>query len=444
MKKSLLFLIVLFFLFYCQLSAQSCLENGVTFSNQEQIDSFPLLNCTEIIGDVTISGDDIVNLDSLSLLISIIGNLKVQNSSSLTNFGGLDNLIFIGEDLSIIDNISLTSLNGLGNLTSIGKNISIGKNDALTSLSGLSNISSVTGSLRLYANESLASLNGLNNVTKVGDELNISYNTSLVDLIGLENLDSIEGAFLLASNDALNSLIGLENLSSVGFYTDECTEEYGLWISGNSSLTSLNGLENLEQIEGCFVLKNNIVLSDLYALNNLNSIGSCLIYFPNCNVINTIGLEINGNQVLTSLEGLNNLDLTSITRLKILGCSSLSFCEVQSICEFISNGGAAIINDNASGCNSLEEVETACLSPTEELIDNNIKIFPNPSRSIINIKGNNLENWNFSIWNTVGMQLKNQQIPDYGQIDLSLFPSGLYFLELRKNGQIVIEKVIKE
>ena len=45
--------------------AQSCLPEGITFETQAQVDSFQILypNCTEIEGDLIISGDNITHLN---------------------------------------------------------------------------------------------------------------------------------------------------------------------------------------------------------------------------------------------------------------------------------------------------------------------------------------------------------------------------------------------
>ena len=59
--------------------AQPCLPEGITFTTQAQIDSFQINypNCTEIEGDVIISGY-ITNLYGLSVLTSIEGNLGAR------------------------------------------------------------------------------------------------------------------------------------------------------------------------------------------------------------------------------------------------------------------------------------------------------------------------------------------------------------------------------
>ena len=87
--KKLLFTIIVC-LFSLSLLSQSCLPEGITFSTQEQIDNFQTDNpgCTEIEGDVTISGNDITNLNGLNVVTSIGGNLIVRHNEALTSLTG--------------------------------------------------------------------------------------------------------------------------------------------------------------------------------------------------------------------------------------------------------------------------------------------------------------------------------------------------------------------
>jgi len=70
--------LIILITFHCSLFtlhslSQPCLQEGVTFSTQEQIDSFQANypNCTEIEGGVLIEGSDITNLDGLNVITSI-------------------------------------------------------------------------------------------------------------------------------------------------------------------------------------------------------------------------------------------------------------------------------------------------------------------------------------------------------------------------------------
>jgi len=69
----------------------SCLPAGITFSTQAEINDFQTDHptCIEIEGDVLINGTDINNLNGLSVLTSIGGDLTIRNTS-LVDLAGLE------------------------------------------------------------------------------------------------------------------------------------------------------------------------------------------------------------------------------------------------------------------------------------------------------------------------------------------------------------------
>lgn len=81
--------------------AQSC---GITltclpfgnyhFSSQEEIDNYPASysNCDYLIGYVSINGEDITHLDSLSGIDTINGTLSICDNQNLSNLAGLNNI----------------------------------------------------------------------------------------------------------------------------------------------------------------------------------------------------------------------------------------------------------------------------------------------------------------------------------------------------------------
>lgn len=130
MKKFIIILLTLHVsLFTLHAVAQSCLPEGITFTTQAQIDSFQIMypGCTEIEGDVEINGDNITNLNGLSVLTGIDGYLRLLSNNVLTNLNGLENLISIGGNFEVgwyfvwwgneycFDNPNLTTLMGLNN-----------------------------------------------------------------------------------------------------------------------------------------------------------------------------------------------------------------------------------------------------------------------------------------------------------------------------------------
>ncbi|RLD57407.1 MAG: hypothetical protein DRI97_05430 [Bacteroidetes bacterium] len=92
---------VLLVVCHFEMVSQPCLPEGITFSTQSQIDSFPINypGCTEIEGDVIIEGETIVNLSVLNVLTSIEGRLRIWDCNALTSLEGLEGLTYIGDNL---------------------------------------------------------------------------------------------------------------------------------------------------------------------------------------------------------------------------------------------------------------------------------------------------------------------------------------------------------
>ena len=253
-------------------------------------------NCTIIDGDVKISGDDIVNLNGLSMLKSIKGNFDILKSNSLTTLSGLDNLNSIG-NLLVQGNFNLNNLSGIQNLTSISSNIQISYNDALTSLTGLENIKII------------------------GNNLIINGNFELKDLDGLENLASVGGDFTINSNYNITSLKGLKNLTDI---------EGSFYILGCNSLLNLKGLENLKKINGSLIIEANELINSLTGIENIQP--------------NTIKSKFRREK-----------DLRINDNPKLSSCSISSLCDA-----IILHGATTEIFGNGIGCNSDIEIKTSC------------------------------------------------------------------------------------
>lgn len=389
-KKIALFIILALFIQSAVLS-QPCLPDGITFTTQAEIDNFQTNNpnCTEIQGDVVIEE-------------AVTGNI--------TNLNGLSVLTSIGGSLKIGGNGALTSLTGLSNLTSIDGNLTIGwdldpygtfGNPALTSLTGLDNVTFIGGDLSVENNDALTSLTGLNNVTSIGGGISINWNYNLTSLIGLDNVASIGGNLWIDGNIALTSLTCLDNVTSIGG---------GLWIIDIDALTNLTGLDSVTSIGG------NLMITD--------------------------------NDMLSSLNGLDNIGANSITDLFIANNSSLSTCEVQSICDYLATpSGTIFINDNATGCNSQDEVEEACTVSVDEVqLSDKLSIFPNPTSSQITIELPFAPQKNsfLTVHNINSRKLLTRHITEQKTVvDVSGLPNGFYFVKVADDKKVMVGKMVK-
>ncbi len=178
----------------------------------------------------------------------------------------------------------------------------------------------------------------------------------------------------------------------------------------------------------------NTAATNFSSLSNLLSIGGTL--------------EISYNNSLISLSGLDNIDPSTINYLIISGCPLLTTCEVESICDYIGiSTNLVAVSDNAIGCNTVDQIETACqiLSIEGNISDEEmIQLHPNPTKGILNINLNDTEVSEIKIWNTAGVLIKNEKLSENGQIDISYLPNGLYLIEFWNNKRILSKKIIKE
>jgi hypothetical protein len=421
MKPILIFLISL--IIPLAAYSQSCLPEGITFSTQEQIDSFQVNypGCSEIEGDVLISGTDITNLNGLNSLTAFHGNLKIDGDIFLTGLTGLENVTSVGgqfstnhDVLTISHNDLMEDLTGLDNLTWIGGGLKIRNNESLTALTGLESLAYIGGDLTIDYNYYLADISGLEGIYAIGGSLIIEssiyiesltplsnlrsisggisiQSTHIVNLAGLEGLTYIPGDVNISHNGRLTNFSGLDNIAFIGGTLD-IGELAGV---PNYSLESLNGLNNLTGIGKNLSIFTNEALKSLAGLNNLSSIGGDVTIIENDSLVSLSGLEslvsiqgdlriyennalasllalyslntINGTLLITdnpslySLHGLDNINAGSISNLTIRVNPLLSSCEVQSICEYLSSpNGTVKIYNNDTGCNDPHEVAVHC------------------------------------------------------------------------------------
>ena len=453
MEKLFTLLYSIVFMFITGFS-QSCLPEGIEFSAQVQIDSFQANypGCSLIEGNVIITGNEINSLAGLSQIGQINGDLEIIDVDSLINLTGLESLGTIWGNLSIYNNIvlnditalgtlkgtihnlvisdnnNLNSLNGLEGLTDIGFNLAVVNNDLLTSLDGLSGITSIGHNLTIENNDHLLTLSGLESVSMVAAEISIDDNDSLQSLSALIGIKRVYNQLKIFNNDALTNLSGLDSLESVGVHLN-------IW--NNDSLKSLTGLDHLKVITSELAIYNNDALVDLDPLESTTSIGH---------------IRIDGNQRLKSLKGIDQIDPFSIYNITITNNDSLSICSVKCICEYLQTPDpSTFFENNAMGCNSLAEVETACLTGGVELscFNNPIpfRIYPSPANTHIIIENQSSfsGDFSFSVLNTFGQQVINDEIAgSQTSIDIADLPRGIYFVKITDCKNITVGKFVKQ
>jgi len=321
-KQTLLLLIfILLFINTESKSQSSCLSGYNWFRTQNDIDKFLVSNpsCTTIEGSVSIKGFNgtITNLNAFKNIDSIKGGLQIRETKRLNDITGLNNLKYTG-DFYVQSNDSLTDFLGLDSLNKVGGGFFVGQNPLISSFAGLNNIDSVGGDFRIRDNPLLESIKDL------------------------KNLIFIKGNTAIRNNDIIKDLEGLDELNSTNGY---------IWISNNKKLENLESLKKLNSIDGYISIFKNESLKSLSGIQNINS------------------------QSIKS----NNLPIEDI---RINSNENLSDCKVKSICDFLELANKTYrIHENASGCNSVEQIKAACKGTdnTIEFESLAIDIYPNPS-----------------------------------------------------------------
>jgi hypothetical protein len=260
------------------LSTPQICEGDVVLSSQADVDAF---TCTEVSGTLTISGDDISNLNALSALTRV-GGLRIRGNTRLTNVNGLSGLTRVGgRDIAISDNPVLTNLDGFSSIeaTNVVDNncsITIDNNASLETINGFSTLTYIWDALRISNNPQLKSINGFTGLRSIGSffdaDLIIDNNASLANVDGLSSFVSIGGksaSVQIMNNESLLNIDGLTSLWSIGGTATL------LKISNNDVLKNLNGLSSLLMLGtdqfGELIIEDNTKLENIEGLSQIRT-----------------------------------------------------------------------------------------------------------------------------------------------------------------------------
>jgi hypothetical protein len=334
--------------------AQVC-QGDFVLSSQAEVDAF---NCEEVTGSLTISGNDITNLNALSKLKMVGGHLMLVGNGSLSNVDGLSALTQVGVDASgfnpsasitISDNPVLKNLDGFSSLTIMRGPIIISGNPQLETVNGFSLITRTSFELRISNNSQLKSIDGFKSLGFIGSffgaTLVIENNASLLNVDGLSAFQGVGGKFAsvkITNNGSLSNINGLKSLNSISSFGAS------LDISGNPVLKNLDGLASLTRIGiesfGSMVIENNASLENL---DGLASLRSGPIFSPSSRII------VVKNPVLSKCDGLRPL-------LESMGSEAVEEHIKLGNINVSENGGGCTIEDIvASGIIGYDIVDTS-------------------------------------------------------------------------------------
>lgn len=439
--------------------SQSCLPEGIIFETQAQIDSFQedYPGCTEIGGFLDISDSDITDLNGLAVITSIGGSLVLEFNDSLTNLNGLEGVVSVGEDLVIVGNPLLTDLSGLSSLSSIGGYLKISGNHSLNGLSGLDNIEPGTIEDLIIMDNALLSFCDVESICQFlaspGGAIRIMDNAGGCNSL-LEVADACDVTIsCLPYGDYL--FFTQEDIDGFQSNYPDCAELQGDVVISGNDITNLDGLNVVTAVGGSLTVSYCSALTDLAGLANINTVGHYLIIDSNDELFNLTGLEnldsigfslmIILNTSMESLTGIDNVKYIG-DGIVIAGNTVLRKCEVESICDYLSDpNGTVTIMDNAPGCNSDGEVVEACMNGNSDNIplSKRISIYPNPASDRFTIEMAGQDQFDITLLHRDGRELAHWKCrKPLSTLDMSNFPSGIYFLKLSNDDEIRLFKIV--
>ncbi len=304
--------IIYFFLFV--LSANFCVaqcpQANVLLTNQNQINNFQehYPNCTNFSHSIFISDPSSIesldnyypinNLNGLSHLKTIGGDLIIDDNRALTNLGGLENLKQINGSFIISNNLNLESLCNDGKIieleavgeftvsnnmklmgsnnnleiTKVKGNVSIDNNNALDNFDGFLSVAEVDGDFTIVDNENLLSFCGINRIRKVGYDIIINNNPNLHSIEGLHKIRFVEGEIVISNNQNLDACCQLANWKTLsGEQPDYELSNNGINCSNESFFENCSHYILPPEIEQCkhisFAYKNSNGMKEISVEN---------------------------------------------------------------------------------------------------------------------------------------------------------------------------------
>jgi hypothetical protein len=156
-------------------------------------------------GDLSITADDLSDLDGLQCLSEVEGSLRVIEATALASLAGLQGLDVIGGDLEILDaaegGVGVLANATLPSLSSLGGDLRLRDHPELEILS-ISDLGGVGGTFDLTGNEALTTVTALDLAVINGDFVFVG-NDDYEDFDGLNTLAVVDGDVKIYDNGAL-------------------------------------------------------------------------------------------------------------------------------------------------------------------------------------------------------------------------------------------------
>ena len=385
-------------------------NNNVNFSEKIIIDNNLPYTRSAVVGDI--NGDN-----HLDIIASSATNNTVVWYENLDGQGSFSYAKIIGTNVMDAYEVKVADLDGDGDLDVIATN---------------------------KGNNTLSWFKNLDGQGAFSPEIVINNNAISVYAIDTADVDGDGDIDVLANSSSLGYPAWYENIDGQGnFAAEQIIDFIGTFKLMPADIDGDNDLDLVLE-----TLDNNIVT--MYWYENIDGLGTYTQsqfitsdfqssnFFPsdidNDGDIDLLVIFV-GDGGVTWFENTDGLGLFSEKKVidTIRGISLVSGkINQDDYFDVVASTEVGIVwykNENFLGINNVDNSE--------------INLSPNPTNNIITIKGQNIFIKTLSVYDVLG-QLIITQDSSKNSIDLSFFPSGVYFVKLETEKGMEIKKIVKE
>ncbi|HRG22253.1 MAG TPA: T9SS type A sorting domain-containing protein [Saprospiraceae bacterium] len=275
------------------------ITKSITFANTTNAsltDLRPMLKIDSIMGDLVLKINNTPNIEGLSKIKYVGGNLSIQTNNALISIPDFDSLKQVNKSISIISNPKLKSIKGFDNL-SIAGSIDISNNVLIDTIDAFHQLYELQNNLNLNNLKNLEVVNGFDSLITTGQSILISLLDSpkLKVLPTFDQLRYVKFSFVIKAN--LNDLYEcLSNLDSIGSLTlnlplvstikiaPKAISIGGIGISDCNRLEILQGFDQLKQVGSIYIVLPG--LSQLCHFNELQKANyQIYLWFGNMQIL---------------------------------------------------------------------------------------------------------------------------------------------------------------
>lgn len=293
----------------------------------------------------------------------------------------------------------------------------------------------------------------LNGITTIDGTLQISRVTNTGTWNIFPNLNTVGGSILISRIGA-TTLEGFSNITTLA----------SLAIGNSNALTTINAFQNLQSLAPGFIeLFDCPNLANIQPFSQLTSVEKMQVAFcnelTNLNFLSSITtistttpfryIYLISNAKLADISGLAGVTGQPVTHFNIENNPMLSTCAVNWVCSLLSSVSSSniVITGNATGCETVAVVNTACQALTvDDFTTNKLSVFPNPFVDFIVIDTPFTGNIQYQVYDMTGKMIRSNSVShqSFSISGLSNVNKGVYILKVSDDkGNTLTQKIVK-